>query len=71
MGVAVIGGLLSSTILTLIVVPVFYTIGEWVSETSWKMWRKLSPGETEHDAHEPSGTKKPVHEHESAVIAGE
>ena len=70
MGVAVIGGLLSSTILTLIVVPVFYTIGEWVSEASWKLWRKLSPGQADEHEHEPHH-EKPAREPENVVVAGE
>ncbi|MFT3927269.1 MAG: efflux RND transporter permease subunit [Myxococcales bacterium] len=66
MGVAVIGGLITSTVLTLIVVPVFYTFMEWMSQTFWKVVRKFSPAGEDHEEHAPVKAA-----HESAVIAGE
>jgi HAE1 family hydrophobic/amphiphilic exporter-1 len=42
MGVAVIGGLLTSTVLTLIVVPVVYTFMEWISQTFAKLFARFS-----------------------------
>ncbi len=69
MGMAVIGGLITSTILTLIVVPVGYTINDAISEWLWKMVRKFSPPRSEEHAEDAAHTL--AHEHENAVVAGE
>jgi HAE1 family hydrophobic/amphiphilic exporter-1 len=47
MGVAIIGGLLTSTLLTLIVVPVIYTFMEAISAFGWRMVARFSGGKSE------------------------
>jgi HAE1 family hydrophobic/amphiphilic exporter-1 len=49
MGMAVIGGLITSTFLTLIVVPVVYTFMEAISQFAWRIVQRFSSGEEEHE----------------------
>jgi HAE1 family hydrophobic/amphiphilic exporter-1 len=56
MGVAVIGGLITSTFLTLIVVPVIYTFMESISQFWSRVFSRFSAGQ-EHD--EPAGHDEP------------
>ena len=42
---AVIGGLITSTLLTLVVVPVVYTYLDDLSERLVRGWRRKTPGE--------------------------
>jgi hydrophobic/amphiphilic exporter-1 (mainly G- bacteria), HAE1 family len=63
MGVAIIGGLLTSTLLTLIVVPVFYTFMEAISAFGWRIARRFSTKDThaaeEHDWDERTNPSLP------------
>jgi hydrophobic/amphiphilic exporter-1 (mainly G- bacteria), HAE1 family len=54
MGVAVIGGLLTSTFLTLFVVPVVYTLLETVSQAAARLWRAVFGGARDPHASEPA-----------------
>jgi hypothetical protein len=57
MGVAIIGGLITSTALTLVVVPVVYTFMEAISQFGWRVVKKFSSGESKPEEHwqaEPS-----------------
>jgi hydrophobic/amphiphilic exporter-1 (mainly G- bacteria), HAE1 family len=57
MGVAIIGGLITSTFLTLIVVPVIYTFMEAISQFGWRLVKRFSGGEAKPEEHwqpEPS-----------------
>lgn len=45
MAIAVIGGVISSTLLSLLVIPAFYLAIEWVKEKLWKLIRALFPGQ--------------------------
>jgi len=42
MGIAVIGGLITSTILTLLVVPVFYTLMDGLSRRASRLWARVA-----------------------------
>jgi HAE1 family hydrophobic/amphiphilic exporter-1 len=46
MGVAIIGGLITSTFLTLIVVPVIYTFMEAISQLGWRIVQRFSAKDT-------------------------
>lgn len=50
MGVAIIGGLITSTFLTLIVVPVIYTFMEAISQFGWRIVKRFSGKDTEHES---------------------
>ncbi|MEY4511006.1 MAG: hypothetical protein RLZZ450_3128 [Pseudomonadota bacterium] len=57
MGVAIIGGLITSTVLTLVVVPVIYTFMEAISQFGWRVVKRFSSGEAKPEEHwqaEPS-----------------
>ena len=43
MGIAVIGGVISSTVLTLLVVPVVFLGMEWVRGGAGRLWARLNP----------------------------
>jgi multidrug efflux pump subunit AcrB len=49
MGMAVIGGLITSTVLTLVFVPVMYTFMEAISQFAARMVQRLSGGKSEHE----------------------
>lgn len=49
MGVTVIGGLITSTVLTLVVVPVIYTIFEALSAFIGRVWRAIFPAQDGED----------------------
>ncbi|EWY39802.1 ABC transporter permease [Skermanella stibiiresistens SB22] len=60
MAIAVIGGLLVSTVLSLIFVPSFYTIMEGVSErVGGFLGRFVGPKEEDDDPHQPTAVKAP------------
>ena len=40
MSIAVIGGVVTSTLLTLVVVPIFYTWFDRITFRGWKEWRE-------------------------------
>jgi HAE1 family hydrophobic/amphiphilic exporter-1 len=63
MGVAVIGGLITSTFLTLIVVPVIYTFLESVSQVWVRVFQRFGAGQ-KHAQHEasPAHTSTPARE---------
>jgi HAE1 family hydrophobic/amphiphilic exporter-1 len=52
MGVAVIGGLITSTFLTLFVVPVIYTLLETVGQFFGRLWSRITG--SRHEASEPA-----------------
>lgn len=66
MGMAVIGGLITSTILTLIVVPVVYTFMDAISTFSMRIVNKFSATDEPHHSEAPA-----AHEHQDAVVAEE
>jgi len=54
MAMGVIGGVISSTLLTLIVVPIFYLLLEWVSRSARHLWVRWILGKSlEERRHEP------------------
>ncbi len=65
MGVAVIGGLITSTFLTLVVVPVVYTFMEAISQFALRIVQKFSHAE------EPHHSEAPAAAHQDAIVAEE
>ena len=55
MAMGVIGGVISSTLLTLLVVPIFYLLLEWVSRSARHLWVRWIWGESLEERH----TKRP------------
>lgn len=60
MAMGVIGGVISSTILTLLVVPIFYLLLEWVTRTARHVWVRWIWGESLEERH--AKRRPPSHE---------
>jgi HAE1 family hydrophobic/amphiphilic exporter-1 len=60
MAVAVIGGVTSSTILTLLVVPVAFLWGERQRARFGRVWARISPDATAHPAIEADPAAEPA-----------
>src|SRR5262249_54034044 len=66
MSIAVIGGVITSTVLTLVVVPVVYT---WMDRLTLRGRRK-SPATVDPSAHRPSTPEAPLHVADAKAQAG-
>ncbi|MET0343585.1 MAG: efflux RND transporter permease subunit [Polyangiales bacterium] len=65
MGVAIIGGLITSTFLTLFVVPVIYTFMESISQLGWKITKRLTGSDPKAEAWDGDDTRPSIRPLES------